>query len=63
MRSASALRASLVIIGLCASLTLSLAACSSAPEGSSEPVGEQMYNNGVPDPTHQEHMREQHEQR
>ncbi len=58
MRSASALRASLVIIGLCASLTVSLAACSSMSEGSSEPVGEQMYGNGVPDPVHQEKMRE-----
>jgi hypothetical protein len=63
MRSDNPIRAALVIIGLGASLTLSLAACSSTPEGSSEPVGEQMYGNGVPDPVHQEKMREQRNQR
>jgi hypothetical protein len=61
MRSDRALRASLVIIGLCASLTFGLAACSSTPEGSSEPVGEQMYGGDNRDmaPVHQEKMREQ----
>jgi hypothetical protein len=61
MRSASAVRASFVIMGLCASLTLSLAACSSLPdEGSSVPAGEEMYGGDNRDeaPGHQDKMRE-----
>jgi hypothetical protein len=61
MRSANAIQATVVIVGLCASLTLSLAACSSmAPEGSSEPAGEEMFGGDDRDmaPAHQEKMRE-----
>ncbi len=61
MPSDNAFRAALMIIGLCASLTLNLAACSSMTEGSSEPPGEQMYGGDNRDmaPVHQEKMREQ----
>jgi hypothetical protein len=61
MRSNEAIRASIVIIGLCASLTLGLAACSSMPdEGDSEPMGEEMYGGDNRDmaPVHQEKERE-----
>ena len=41
MRSDNAVRASLVIIGLCASLTVGLSACgSTSNEGSSGPISE-----------------------
>ena len=49
MRSDNVVRASLVIIGLCASLTLGLSACgSTSNEGSSEPIGEEMFGGEVP---------------
>jgi hypothetical protein len=62
MRSDNAIRTSLVIIGLCTSLTLGLAACSSMPpEGGSEPPGEEMFGGDDRDmaPAHQEKEREQ----
>lgn len=61
MRSDNPLRASVVVIGLCASLTLGLAACGSMPpEGSSEPPGEEMFGGDNRDmaPDHQEKERE-----
>jgi hypothetical protein len=61
MRSANAIQTTVVIIGLCASLMLSLAACNStSSEGSSEPVGEEMFGGDNRDmaPAHQEKMRE-----
>jgi hypothetical protein len=61
MLTANAVRASVVVMGLCASLTLGLAACSSLPEeGSSEPIGEEMYSGDNRDeaPGHQDKMRE-----
>ena len=61
MRDDKLIRTSLVIMGLCASLTVALAACSSIPdEGSSEPIGEEMDggDNRDMDPVHQEKMRE-----
>jgi hypothetical protein len=62
MRSNHAMiRASIVMIGLCASLTLSLAACSSMPtEGTSEPPGEEIFGGDNRDmaPAHQEKERE-----
>jgi hypothetical protein len=62
MRSDNAVRSSFVIIGLCASLTLGLSACGSTlDEGSSEPIGEEVFggDNRDRDPAHQEMMREQ----
>jgi hypothetical protein len=62
MRSHNAVRASLVIMGLCASLTLGLSACgSTVDEGSSEPIGEEVFGGDNRDeaPAHQEKMREQ----
>lgn len=60
MQSAHAIKATVVVIGLCASLALSLAACSSTDEGDSEPVGEEMFGGDNRDmaPAHQEKMRE-----
>jgi hypothetical protein len=55
------IRASVVVIGLCAGLALSSVACSSMPpEGSSEPIGEEMYGGDNRDmaPAHQEKERE-----
>jgi hypothetical protein len=60
MRSDNVVRA-LVIIGLCASLTFGLSACgSTSNEGSSEPIGEEMFGGDNRDeaPDHQEKMRE-----
>jgi hypothetical protein len=60
-RSANAVRASVTIAGLCASLLLGLAACGSMEsEGGSEPVGEEMFggDDRDMDPAHQEKMRE-----
>jgi hypothetical protein len=57
----SMVRVVLVIMGLCASLTLGLPGCSSlSDEGSSEPIGEEMYEGDDRDraPDHQEKMRE-----
>jgi hypothetical protein len=62
MRSANAVRVFLVVMGLCASLTLALSACGSTlEEGSSEPIGEEVFggDNRDRDPAHQEMMREQ----
>jgi hypothetical protein len=62
MRNGNTVRASLVIIGLCAFLALGLSACGSmSDEGSSEPVGEEMFGGDNRDeaPAHQEKMREQ----
>ena len=62
MRNGNTVRASLVIIGLCAFLALGLPACGSmSDEGSSEPVGEEMFGGDNRDeaPAHQEKMREQ----
>jgi hypothetical protein len=53
--------ASLVILGLCASLALGVSACSSmAGEGSSVPIREQLYGGDNRDraPVHQEKKRE-----
>jgi hypothetical protein len=61
MCNGSMVRSFLIIIGLCASLTVALSACSSIPdEGSSEPIGEEMYggDNRDMDPVHQEKMRD-----
>jgi hypothetical protein len=60
MCNGNAVRAFLVIVGLCASLTLGLSACSSlSDEGSSEPIREELYG-GDRDraPVHQEKMQE-----
>jgi hypothetical protein len=60
MCNGNMVRASLVIMGLCASLTLGLSACSSSNEGSSVPIREQLYSGGNrdKDPAHQETLRE-----
>jgi hypothetical protein len=61
VRSDNAVRASLVIMGLCASLTFGLSACgSTSNEGSSEPIREEMYSGDNRDeaPGHQEKTRE-----
>jgi hypothetical protein len=61
MCSGNRVRASLVILGLCASLTLGLTACSStSDEGSSLPIREELYGGDNRDraPVHQEKMRE-----
>jgi hypothetical protein len=53
-------RASLVLLGLCASLALSVSACSSmADQGSSVPIREQLYGGDNRDraPVHQEKKR------
>jgi hypothetical protein len=60
MRNGNTVGASLVIMGLCAFLTLGLSACGSmSDEGSSEPVGEEMFGGDNRDeaPAHQEKMR------
>ena len=59
MRSDNAIRGS-AVIGVCASLLLGLAACSSMSEGSSEPPGEEMFGGDNRDmaPDHQEKERE-----
>ena len=60
MRCDNAVCASLVIMGLCASLTFGLSACgSTSNEGSSEPIGEEMFggDNWDEAPVHQEKMR------
>jgi hypothetical protein len=54
-------RVPLIMMGLCASLTLGLPGCSSWPdEGSSVPIREEMYGGDNRDraPVHQEKMRE-----
>jgi hypothetical protein len=54
-------RAFLVIIGLCVPLTLGLSGCGSmSDEGSSEPVGEEMFGGDNRDeaPVHQEEERD-----
>ena len=61
MRSGNVVRASFVAMGLFASLTFGLAACSSAPdEGDSMPPGEEMFGGDNRDeaPVHQEKARE-----
>ena len=61
MCNGNTVRAALVIMGLCASLTLGLSACSSTwDEGSSEPIREELYGGDNRDraPVHQEKMRE-----
>jgi hypothetical protein len=62
MRNGKNVRASLVIMGLCATLMLGLSACGSmSDEGSSEPVGEEMFGGYNRDraPAHQEKVRQQ----
>jgi hypothetical protein len=59
------LRAPLVVAGLCAFLTLGVAACSSlSDEGDSTPTREQLYGGDNRDraPVHQEKMRERSSQ-
>jgi hypothetical protein len=54
-------RASLVIMGICASLTLGLSACGSmSDKGSFEPIREEIYGGDNRDeaPVHQEKLRE-----
>jgi hypothetical protein len=61
MSNGNLVRASLVTLGLCASLALSVSACSSmADEGSSVPIREQLYGGDNRDraPVHQEKKRE-----
>jgi hypothetical protein len=61
MSNGNLLRASLVILGLSASLALSMSACSSmADEGDSVPIREQLYGGDNRDraPVHQEKKRE-----
>jgi hypothetical protein len=61
MWNGNMVRNSLVILGLWLPLTLALSACGSmSGEGSSEPIGEEMYGGDNRDeaPVHQEKMRE-----
>jgi hypothetical protein len=60
MCNRNVVRASLVIMGLCASLTLGLSACTSSNDSSSVPIREQLYSgdNRDKDPAHQAKLRE-----
>jgi hypothetical protein len=61
MYNGNLLRAPVVMLGLCASLALSVSACNSMPdEGSSVPIREQLYGGDNRDraPVHQEKKRE-----
>ena len=61
MCNANAIRASLVILGLCASLTLGLSSCGAlSDEGGSVPIREELYSGDDRNraPVHQEKKRE-----